>query len=154
MQLVSQVLGISTHGHGGIPTTRSREKGRSSDVNILNPVRTIKVIHGTTAILGSHKASARLVNNTRDSNGVDCRFLLDPAVSCLIPPFDARLVLIAARHLYDGIVGCRVHHLPAGFILVGQGVLQGDVASRVGAFVETDIILGVLLGKLAKSRAD
>lgn len=153
MQPVSQVLSISTHGHRGIPTTRSWKKGSSSDMNILNPMRTIKLIHGTTNFLGSHKTSARLMNNTGDSNGVDCWFRLDPAMSCLIPPIDTRLVFIAACHFLDSIVGCRIHHVPTGIILVAQRVLQGDVASRVSAFVESDMILGVLLTELPKSRA-
>jgi len=58
MQLVSQVLGISTHGHRRIPTTRSWEKGSSSNMNILNAMRTIKLIQGTTNFLGTHKTSA------------------------------------------------------------------------------------------------
>jgi hypothetical protein len=36
-------------------------------------------------------------------------------------------------------------------ILVAQGVLQGDVASWVSAFVESDMILGILLAELPKS---
>jgi len=94
------------------------------------------------------------MNNTRDSNGVDCWFRLNPAVTCLIPPVDTRLVFIAACHFFDSIVGCRVHDVPSGIILVAQGVLQGDVASRVSAFIESDMILGVLLVELAESRAD
>jgi len=58
MQLVSQVLSISTHSHRGIPTTRSWKKSSSSNINILNPMRTIELIQGTTNFLGSHKTSA------------------------------------------------------------------------------------------------
>ena len=123
MQLARQVLSISTHSHGRIPTTRRWEKRSPRDVNILNPMRTIKLIHGTTHFLGSHETSAGFVNHTRDANGVDCWLRLAPAMTCLISPFDARLVFVAARHFFNGVVGGRVHHVPAGVIVVGQGLL-------------------------------
>lgn len=94
------------------------------------------------------------MDNTRDADTVDFWPRLDPAMSCLIPPFNARLVFIATCPLYNSIEGRLIHHVPRGTIVVAQGVLQGDVASRVSAFVESNMILGVLFAELCKSRAD
>src|SRR5687768_7759657 len=94
------------------------------------------------------------MNNARNSNCVDWRFVLAPFMRCLIPPFDIRLVCIAPCHFLDRVIGTLVHHIPGGTILVAQGVLQGDVACRICTLVKGDMIVLVVLVELPESRTD